>query len=74
MPEHRLQNCRQRMPWRLCVDFKRATLEISSKEAGGLKHKGHFPLGGILRAEGHFLLSKDRLAESGRKDKKNSLR
>ena len=23
MPEHRLQNCKQRMPWRLCVGFKR---------------------------------------------------
>ena len=38
MPEHRLQNCRQRMPWKLCVDFKRATLEISSKAAGRVKH------------------------------------
>ena len=29
MPEHRLQNCKQRMPWKLC-DFERATLKISS--------------------------------------------
>ena len=27
--------------------------------------KGHFPLGGIFRAELHFLLFKDQLAESG---------
>ena len=27
---------------------------------------GHFPLGGIFRAERHFLLFKDQLAESGR--------
>ena len=26
------------MPWEVCVDFKKATLEISSKEAGRIKH------------------------------------
>ena len=34
MPEHRPQNYKQRMPQKLYVDFKRATLEISSLEAG----------------------------------------
>ena len=37
--------------------------------------KGYFPLGGIFRAERHFLLFKDQLAESGRqKTKKISFR
>ena len=38
MFEHLLQNCRKRMSWKLCVDFKRATLEISSQEAGRAEH------------------------------------
>ena len=37
MPEHQLKNCKQRMLWKLCIDFKRATLEIPSKEAGRKK-------------------------------------
>ena len=35
--------------------------------------KGHFPLGGIFRAERHFLLFKDKLAESGRQKKKENI-
>ena len=36
--------------------------------------QGHFPLGGIFRAERHFLLFKDQLAESGRqKAKENTI-
>ena len=35
--------------------------------------KGHFPLGGIFRAERHFLLFKDRLAESGREKTKENI-
>ena len=39
------------------------------------ENKGHFPLGGIFRAERHFLLFDDQLAESGRqKTKKISFR
>ena len=33
-------------------------------------HEGHFPLGRIFRAERHFLLFKDQLAESGRRKTK----
>ena len=32
-------------------------------------YEGHFPLHGIFRAERHFLLFKDQLAESGRQKK-----
>ena len=35
-----------------------------------IAHKGHIPLGGIFRAERHFLLFKDQLAESGRRKTK----
>ena len=35
--------------------------------------KGHFPLGGIFRAERHFLLFKDQLAESGRQNTKENI-
>ena len=35
--------------------------------------KGHFPLGGIFRAERHFLLFKDQLAESGRQKTKENI-
>ena len=35
--------------------------------------KGHFPLGGIFRPERHFLLFKDRLAESGRQKTKENI-
>ena len=31
----------------------------------GVLYEGRFPLGGIFRAEQHFLLFKDQLAESG---------
>ena len=35
--------------------------------------KGYFPPGGIFRAERHFLLFKDQLAESGRKKTKENI-
>ena len=35
--------------------------------------KGRFPLGGIFRAERHFLLFKDQLAESGRQKTKENI-
>ena len=35
--------------------------------------KGHFPLGGIFRAERHFLLFKDQLAESGLQKTKGNM-
>ena len=35
--------------------------------------KGHFPLGGIFRAERRFLLFKDQLEESGRQKTKESI-
>ena len=35
--------------------------------------KGHFPLGGIFRAERHFLLFEDQLAESGRQKTKENI-
>ena len=35
--------------------------------------KGHFPPGGIFRAERHFLLFKDQLAESGRQKTKENI-
>ena len=35
-----------------------------------LYFKGHFPLGGIFRAERHFLLFKDQLERVGVKDKR----
>ena len=38
-----------------------------------LQNKGHFPLGGIFRAERHFLLLEDQLAESGRKKTKENI-
>ena len=34
---------------------------------------GHFPLGRIFRAERHFLLFKDQLAESGRQKTKENI-
>ena len=34
---------------------------------------GHFPLGGIFRAERHFVLLKDQLAESGRQNTKENI-
>ena len=37
------------------------------------RRKGHFPLGGTFRAERHFLLFKDQLAESGRQKTKESI-
>ena len=42
------------------------TFEISVTE-------GHFPLGGIVLAERHFLLFKDQLAESGRQKTKENI-
>ena len=42
-------------------------------DAKTAKTKGHFPLGGIFRAEGHFLLFKDQLAESGRQKTKENI-
>ena len=36
-------------------------------------YKGYFPLGGIFRAERHFLLFKDQLAESGRQKTKENI-
>ena len=35
--------------------------------------KGYFPLGGIFRAERHFLLLKDQLAESRRQKTKENI-
>ena len=35
--------------------------------------KGHFPLGGIFRAERHFLLFEDQLVESGRQKTKENI-
>ena len=35
--------------------------------------KGHFPLGGIFRAERHFFLYKDQLAGSGRQKTKENI-
>ena len=35
--------------------------------------EGYFPLGGIFRAEQHFLLFKDQLAESGRQKTKENI-
>ena len=35
--------------------------------------EGHFPLGGIFRAERQFLLFKDQLAESGRQKAKENI-
>ena len=35
--------------------------------------KGHFPLGGIFRAERHFLLFEDQLAESGSQKTKENI-
>ena len=35
--------------------------------------KDHFPLGGIFRAERHFLLFKDQLAESGHQKTKENI-
>ena len=35
--------------------------------------EGHYPVGGIFRAERHFLLFKDRLAESGRQITKENI-
>ena len=36
-------------------------------------YKGHFPLSGIFRAERHFLLFEDQLAESGRQKTKENI-
>ena len=44
-----------------------------SKRKKGKLLKGNFPLGGIFRAEGHFLLFKDQLAESGRQKTKENI-
>ena len=38
-----------------------------------ISSKGHFPLGGIFRAERHFLLFKDQLAESGHQKTKETI-
>ena len=38
-----------------------------------LNLKDHFPLGGIFRAERHFLLFKDQLVESGRQKTKENI-
>ena len=35
--------------------------------------KGHFPLGGVFRAERHFVLFKDQLAESGSQKTKENI-
>ena len=35
--------------------------------------QGYFPLGGIFRAERHFLLFKDQLAKSGRQKTKENI-
>ena len=35
--------------------------------------EGHFPIGGIFRAERHFLLFKDQLAENGRQKTKENI-
>ena len=35
--------------------------------------ESYFPLGGIFRAERHFLLFKDRLTESGRQKTKENI-
>ena len=35
--------------------------------------KGHLPLGGIFRAEQHFLLFEDQLVESGRQKTKENI-
>ena len=37
------------------------------------QYKGHFPLDRIFRAEPHFLLFKDQLAESGRQKTKENV-
>ena len=34
---------------------------------------GHFPLGGIFRAERHFILFKDQLEESGHQNTKENI-
>ena len=39
----------------------------------GRARKGHFPLGRIFRAERHFLLFKDQLAESERQKTKENI-
>ena len=49
-----------------------APLRRSFKEFP-LAYKGHFPLGGIFRAERHFLLFKDQLAESGSQKTKENI-
>ena len=36
-------------------------------------NKGRFPLGGIFRAERHFLLFEDQLEESGRQKTKENI-
>ena len=36
-------------------------------------YKGHFLLGGVFRAEQHFLLFKDQLAESGHQKTKENI-
>ena len=38
-----------------------------------MRHKGHFPLGGIFLAERHVPLFKDQLAESGRQKTKENI-
>ena len=48
-----------------------------NKTCAGSKYvyhtEGHFPLGGIFRAERYFLLFKDQLAESGRQKTKENI-
>ena len=61
-----------------CIKFK-ITVKIGLASCGDLvstcpyECKGHFPLGGIFRAERHFLLFKDQLAESGRQKTKENI-
>ena len=53
-------------PLHICSDLTRIKWSY-------LCYEGHFPLGGIFRAERHFLLFKDQLAESGRQKTKENI-
>ena len=52
---------------------RRNNFELEMRLVFFNKSEGYFPLGGIFRAERHFLLFKDQLAESGRQKTKENI-
>ena len=61
----------------LCFPFLRVQEELVETNwyllARRRRYKGHFPPGGIFRAERYFLLFKDQLAESGSQKTKENI-